>query len=958
MARGKYQEGEKEEGFDEFGEGSDRATEGKWRPPYGLIAVLCAIFLVVGFGAGFGAGWGAHPDTETVAAAPAPYVQPDTSSAPNDEIIRLFMPVNIMGNATNDAVQTSYDQTAIMNTGFHAMSVVISILGGTNKTFDPNVLRIHVLTKYNGQQDVLAKIFNVAQRLQVSPDFMDQLYELTSSLVDVFKYVQDNQDKIGSTSGAGRRLLAANSAEPLAVQLLKAFVKQGLTSPALAGALGDLTPIFKSVDTIVDLVVDLYEALRGVAADTDQMSNRMVSYHPTVTPPAPPEPTVIEGFANTSVKVTVNPYMPLIVGEADDPLVADVTVDVQPGGRRRLQQQITIPLPAGFTPQPPSALPAVAIPVVWHVLRYRNADGSYGPPGVNDACAMIQRMMQIANYRLTPSKLQLWLKECRNDPNNPGYQYLTLPSREAYLNCAAGDYFYNKCGDMIRPSCGSADYPRAINLYVAGEQPPTDYVGYAFVPGATDDCFYGHVMLTWTTVSTSGVNNRANFESGVSGLVHEVMHHLGMDHTFSDGACSDADAASGVMDTPPTNNPVWSQGWAQKAYLSCLNSWNKILVSDWDGANREASRRVGIPITDQNTQFDSCPGLSGPDEIANYITYTYDICLLAMGHLTSGQIQAMHQITANTNPTLYAWGQYYATPAGLPPGVVLFPQAPAAVAASPPPPPRSPPPSPPPPPPPSQTPVPTPTPSGNSCPAAKTDRGCTCSTKWNFLGKDYFGCQTVPGNGNGGPWCQVDKAAGDCVRARNGWWDYCTPVSCPGGPSPAPSPSPSPKPAPTPSPSNAPASCGAGAVTKNGLTCTAADWKLKSSPTTYKGCANPNNDPKGTWCVLAKGQLSPAGAAWDYCQDGCNTAAPPSTCDTVKGPFPCKQECQRGISISGQPAGCVCADLYSISFDGYGTSYSNQRGCTIFSETGSGMCVVQCTNNKKANGKAYACSCA
>ncbi|KAG2485620.1 hypothetical protein HYH03_015683 [Edaphochlamys debaryana] len=770
----------------------------------------------------------------------------------------------------------------------------------------------------------MGRLYNVSQRLQVSPDFSDQLYQLTTSLVDVFNYIQANQDKVGATSGH-RRLLQANPNDPVFAQALRGFIKSGLTSPTLAGALGDLTPIYNDVDTIVDLVVDLFYSLREVASRANEIANTQTNFHPREVPkPEPPQPDIIEGLDNTSIKVTVRANIPLVVGEADDPLVATPTPSSS-SGTRRLLQQITVPLPAGFTPQPPSSLPAVAIPVVWHILRYRNADGSYGPPGVNDACAMIQRMMLIGNYRLTPSKIQLWLKECRNDPNNPGYQYLTLPSRDSWLNCATGDYFYNKCGDLIRPSCGSADYPRSINFYIVGEQPPTDYVGYAFVPGATDDCFYGHVMLSWTTVSTSGVNNRANFESGVSGLVHEVMHHLGMDHTFSDGACSDADAASGVMDTPPTNNPVWSQGWAQKAYLSCLNSWNKILVSDWDGANREASRRVGIPITDQNTQFDSCPGLSGPDEIANYITYTYDICLLAMGHLTSGQIQAMHQITANTNPTLYAWAQYYATPAGLPPGV---------------------------------TPVPTPSPSGNSCPAAKTDRGCTCSTKWNFLGKDYFGCQTVPGNGNGGPWCQVDKAAGDCVRARNGWWDYCTPVSCPGGPSSAPSPSPSPKPAPTPSPSNAPASCGAGAVTKNGLTCTAADWKLKSSPTTYKGCANPNNDPKGTWCVLAKGQLSPAGAAWDYCQDGCNTAAPPSTCDTVKGPFPCKQECQRGISISGQPAGCVCADLYSISFDGYGTSYSNQRGCTIFSETGSGMCVVQCTNNKRANGKAYACSCA
>jgi hypothetical protein len=136
-----------------------------------------------------------------------------------------------------------------------------------------------------------------------------------------------------------------------------------------------------------------------------------------------------------------------------------------------------------------------------------------------------------------------------------------------------------------------------------------------------------------------------------------------------------------------------------------MNAWSKLLTSNFDVANRAASVRVGIPPTDQNPSFNSCPG-GQPDEIANYITYTYDICLLAMGawvprgrwtqaagpclqlkalgcwlgacsgatatrpgchgahqrvaaraigHLTSGQIAAMHQITADSNPALYAW---------------------------------------------------------------------------------------------------------------------------------------------------------------------------------------------------------------------------------------------------------------------------------------------------------------
>ncbi len=35
------------------------------------------------------------------------------------------------------------------------------------RRYDPNVLRIYILSKYKGSQDILARLFNVAQRLQV-----------------------------------------------------------------------------------------------------------------------------------------------------------------------------------------------------------------------------------------------------------------------------------------------------------------------------------------------------------------------------------------------------------------------------------------------------------------------------------------------------------------------------------------------------------------------------------------------------------------------------------------------------------------------------------------------------------------------------------------------------------------------------------------------------------------------
>mgnify|MGYP001806741969 CR=1 FL=1 len=200
----------------------------------------------------------------------------------------------------------------------------------------------------------------------MSPDFNAQLYQLTTSLADVFGYIRDNQSKMGTASGAGgRRLLAANSAEPLAVQLVKAFIKSGLQAPALQGALGDLTPIFGDVDAIVDLVVDLWNSIRGIAAEANSIAATQQDYHPSFEPPPPPTPVQVG-----NVNVSVLTWNPIIAGEEGDDIVQDVP---RGSSRRRLLQdnQIVIPLPAGFTPQKPANLPTVLIPLVWHIMMYQ-----------------------------------------------------------------------------------------------------------------------------------------------------------------------------------------------------------------------------------------------------------------------------------------------------------------------------------------------------------------------------------------------------------------------------------------------------------------------------------------------------------------------------------------------------------------------------------------------------------
>eukprot|EP00198_Chlamydomonas_reinhardtii_P011351 XP_001700688.1 predicted protein [Chlamydomonas reinhardtii] len=120
-----------------------------------------------------------------------------------------------------------------------------------------------------------------------------------------------------------------------------------------------------------------------------------------------------------------------------------------------------------------------------------------------------------------------------------------------------------------------------------------------------------------------------------------LSHHLGLVHTFTEGSCGyDADQPTGVSDTPSASGPVWSMPWSLNAY--------------------KASVRLGIPPGDQTPGFDSCPDRPGSDETANYITYSYPICYVSLGHFTSSQVATLHRICADANPTLYQWAQYYA----------------------------------------------------------------------------------------------------------------------------------------------------------------------------------------------------------------------------------------------------------------------------------------------------------
>lgn len=82
------------------------------------------------------------------------------AAADNVDILRQFTPFKISSNSSNSAVQSYYDQNAILNPAFHTLSVVITALSGKNATIDPNVLRIYG-TLYRGQRALDAKYLHL-----------------------------------------------------------------------------------------------------------------------------------------------------------------------------------------------------------------------------------------------------------------------------------------------------------------------------------------------------------------------------------------------------------------------------------------------------------------------------------------------------------------------------------------------------------------------------------------------------------------------------------------------------------------------------------------------------------------------------------------------------------------------------------------------------------------------------
>ncbi len=141
--------------------------------------------------------------------------------------------------------------------------------------------------------------------------------------------------------------------------------------------------------------------------------------------------------------------------------------------------------------------------------------------------------------------------------------------------------------------------------------------GYSYLPNTSsilDGIVMNYRVFGNIANTTCSCSLTANYLQGKI-LAHEVGHYLGLRHTF-EGGCHDTSGfnnqilGDSVVDTPPV----------QQANLGCP------------------------------TTVDSCISDNLPDDISNYMDYTYDAC---KNHFTTGQIERMLFQLLNYRSGLY-----------------------------------------------------------------------------------------------------------------------------------------------------------------------------------------------------------------------------------------------------------------------------------------------------------------
>ncbi|KAG2426665.1 hypothetical protein HXX76_012976 [Chlamydomonas incerta] len=500
------------------------------------------------------------------------------------------------------------------------------------------------------------------------------------------------------------------------------------------------------------------------------------------------------------------------------------------GGARRLQQAAAsssssstylygMP-PRGFNIAPPAKLPKLFVPLIFHVMLYKDVGGGIGPANYDRSLSYLNRVVRLANYMARPSNIQFFIKEARNDPAQ--YPYLLLKNRQAWLDmptCNA-TATYACLGNIDFMAEIVADFPRSINLFLASDADNVDSpAGYAYAPGSDKYPDLGYAFIGWDIMLPDGFNSLAIYNYAPMVLMHELFHHLGLQHPFgptnddnSTNSCSDDDY---VSDTPVMLGSASSSSFYAAAIAYCMELFWQTYGGDWDATYTRWSSTLGVPEGDMNAWADSCPTQAGYDLLGNYMTYNTPVCYAALGHLTRGQVEQAHYVSAEVNPLLYAWGQYYA-------------------ATSPSPPPQ---------------PAPPPEAVIDACKVTRRS-ACACKESWTWGSSTKSYCGTRPDQT--GLWCEVDnpvacidcadnvKNQTQCVLRCGGteWMCYGT------GPRPPPPPPrlPSLPPMPPPPPPRAvPEKC---KVASNGCKCRSTWRSFYNGSSYWSYCASPVPSPR------------------------------------------------------------------------------------------------------------------
>ncbi|KXZ45546.1 hypothetical protein GPECTOR_53g132 [Gonium pectorale] len=775
------------------------------------------------------------------------------------EVVRKpFLALKDPINAASGDVHRLYEQCSAVSSIsyllFGAAQPLSMAAGSSNALLPyltPAVLRLYVSRWDRCSSAVAEQLYILAQHMYSKASLQACYYAMYKSLDATFTWVRDNvplrlQEVPGQpVATAAWPDLGALPASGLTAAVLAALADEarlGGTAEVLASSCSMTAADFAAmVPTIAATLADLHadlSAIQAVASETHEthwspsrdlevhMDGRhrraVMQLEEQGAHSAAAGSAAGSGNAAGGAGAAEGKGEEVAAAMSIDPESPGLTVSgnrMDPAAQRR--RRLAIPsnyfytMPSAFTPSSPSSLPPLMIPIIFHIMLYTDTNGATGPTNYGSALSYAQRMVKITNYMSKPSNIQFYVKEVRNDPVT--YSYLLLANRVVWLNLVNSNCTTSCLKNTAYMSSLVSDWPRSVNVFVASEAAAlNNMVGFAYVPGSDIMPANGFVFVSWDSFLPDGFNSLSQYNGGPNTLLHELFHHLGLQHPFggNSASCSDDDY---VIDTPTSMGPISSASFYSTAIAYCMELFFGTYGGDWDATYARWSTTLGIPDTDRNSWADACPAMGGYDELGNYMTYNTAVCFAALGHLTTSQVQRAHFVTAEMNPVLYAWGQYYAK------------------TAPPPPPTASPPPE-----------------SYNNICKVTSNSNCACKSSWTSGGVTYSYCDRIYSNNALG--CEVqdpsscaDCSGSPCVLPCSGTALQCKKPPAPGTNMPPPPPprppSPPPNPPPPP-PRSVPDAC---KTASNGCACRST-WQYNGVYVSY--CASPDGDVR-LWCQVS-----------------------------------------------------------------------------------------------------------